>query len=592
MKPLALMLHTTFAADRPRAVGAFAIGAFESVCRVAFAFWVSMFIGGAARGDLDACLWAGASYGASLALVGVSNMLRVKWAIALQEKIAFRLDREMMRVSAGLPEIEHHERPEFLDRMSLIRQDRAELGQGVWALIGLAQSIVALLFAAALMATVSPWLILLLVFAVPAVLANRKIASVTADGGVRSSADLRRAQHLSEVGASPAAGKELRVFGLQGEILRRYASAWTSYDHVRSRAERTAALLSIGGLAVFGLGYCAALMLVVTVSAGESTATRIGLIALAFTVASQINHLVTSAAFNLTALGRSLTGYSRLRWLLHYGREAAAEQAAVPAPDRISHGIVFTDVGFRYPGSTRDVLSGVNLTIPAGTTVAIVGDNGAGKSTLVKLLARFYRPTVGTITIDGTDLSAIDVRQWRERLSAGFQDFAQFEFTAAESVGVGDLPRVGDRAAVHAALERARSTDVLDRLPNGLDTQLGQTAGDGVQLSGGQWQKLALARAVMREQPLLLLLDEPTASLDAEAEHRLFEAQAVAARTAGRLSGAITVLVSHRYSTTRDADLIVVVQQGRVTQCGTHEQLVAAGGLYADLFSLQAQAYR
>jgi ATP-binding cassette, subfamily B, bacterial len=238
------------------------------------------------------------------------------------------------------------------------------------------------------------------------------------------------------------------------------------------------------------------------------------------------------------------------------------------------------------------VLSGVDLTIPAGSTVAFVGDNGAGKTTLVKLLARLYRPTAGRITVDGVDLSMLDVEQWRARLSAGFQDFMRFEFVAGETVGVGDLTRVEDRPAAREALERARSGDVIGQLPSGLDTQLGTTFPDGIQPSGGQWQKLALGRAMMRSEPLVLLLDEPTASLDADAEHRLFEAQSAAAKALGARTGAITVLVSHRFSTTRTADLILVVQDGRVTQYGSHDQLIAAGGLYAELYSLQAEAYR
>jgi ATP-binding cassette subfamily B protein len=238
------------------------------------------------------------------------------------------------------------------------------------------------------------------------------------------------------------------------------------------------------------------------------------------------------------------------------------------------------------------VLEDVDLRLPAGGTVAIVGDNGAGKSTLVKLIARFYEPTEGRVSVDGVDLRELDVEAWRARLSAGFQDFARFELAAREVVGVGDLPRAADAPAVEAALARAGATQVVADLPAGLDTPLGPSFEDGHDLSGGQWQKLALGRAFMRESPLVLLLDEPTASLDAEAEHELFDRYAAGARRAAAATGAITVLVSHRFSTVRTADTIVVLSGGRVTETGSHAQLMARGGEYAALYELQASGYR
>jgi ATP-binding cassette subfamily B protein len=248
-------------------------------------------------------------------------------------------------------------------------------------------------------------------------------------------------------------------------------------------------------------------------------------------------------------------------------------------------------VDFRYPGTDRIVLAGVNLHLPAGSTVAIVGENGAGKSTLVKLLCRFYEPTSGTITADGSDLTRIPLGQWRERIAAGFQDFARFEFVARQTVGVGDLPFVDEQPAVEAALDRAHAGDVVGRLEQGLSTQLGKSYTEGTELSGGQWQKLALGRAMMREMPLLLVLDEPTSALDAEAEHALFERYAEGARRVGEATGGITVLVSHRFSTVRMADLILVVADGRIVEAGPHPQLMRNRGLYSELYDLQASAY-
>jgi ATP-binding cassette subfamily B protein len=268
--------------------------------------------------------------------------------------------------------------------------------------------------------------------------------------------------------------------------------------------------------------------------------------------------------------------------------------ADAAVPDRLDDGIRFENVSFRYPGTTADVLTGVDLFFPAGSTVAVVGENGAGKTTIVKLLCRFYEPTGGRITVDGEDLRRVPIGEWRARLSGAFQDHARLEFLARETVGVGHLPVVDDDDAVHAAIDRAGAAAVLRSLPTGLATQLGTRFEDGVELSGGQWQQLALGRGMMRTPaaPLLLVLDEPTAALDPGTEHRLFERYAAAARSASAHSGAITVLVSHRFSTVRMADLIVVVAGGRALEAGSHDDLMAADGLYAELYGLQARAYR
>jgi ATP-binding cassette subfamily B protein len=241
------------------------------------------------------------------------------------------------------------------------------------------------------------------------------------------------------------------------------------------------------------------------------------------------------------------------------------------------------------------VLDDVSVTLPAGAVVAIVGENGAGKTTLVKLLAKMYEPTTGSILVDDTPLARMPAAEWRERLAGAFQDFFRFEFRAGHTVGLGDVPRLDDEPAVVAAVDRAGAADVVARLAAGLDTQLGPTWPSGVELSFGQWQKLALARGFMRDEPLLLVLDEPTAALDAETEHALFERYAAAAHgtcLGESGSGRITILVSHRFSTVRMADLIVVLDGARLVEVGTHDELMAKKGQYSELYSIQAAAYR
>jgi ATP-binding cassette subfamily B protein len=282
----------------------------------------------------------------------------------------------------------------------------------------------------------------------------------------------------------------------------------------------------------------------------------------------------------------------RLAWLEDYAASQLmnADQAV---PDRLTKGLRFDHVSFRYPGTERFVLDDVDLVLPAGRVIAIVGENGAGKSTLVKLIARMYEPTSGHITADGVDIARMPVPGWRARLAGAFQDFFRYELRAITSVGVGDVARHDDAAAVGRAVDSAGATEMVDHLPRGLETQLGAGWHEGSEVSFGQWQKLALARGFMRDDPLVQVLDEPTAALDAETEHELFEGFASAARGGeARDDGRITIFVSHRFSTVRMADVIVVLDGARVVEMGSHDELMATNGQYAELYTIQAGAYR
>jgi len=287
-----------------------------------------------------------------------------------------------------------------------------------------------------------------------------------------------------------------------------------------------------------------------------------------------------------------MDGSRRLAWLEDYAASTAAS-SDLPVPTALERGVRLDHVSFAYPGTSRVVLDDVSFVLPAGVVVAIVGENGAGKTTLVKLLAKMYEPSQGAIFLDDTPFARVPAGEWRTRLAGAFQDFFRFEFSAANTVGLGDVARLEDRSAVSAALDRAGAGDIVARLASGLDTQLGATWPSGVDLSFGQWQKLALARGFMREQPLLVILDEPTAALDAETEHALFERYAAAARGDGpKQDGRITILVSHRFSTVRMADLIVVLDGARLAEIGTHDQLMANRGQYSELYGIQAASYR
>ena len=510
--------------------------------------------------------------------------------VELADLHMLQVTQEVGELTQGAPGLEHHERPDYADRLELVRNEGNPLHQAIRIGMNAVSLGVQFVITVFLLATLQPVLLLLLLFAIPPLIADRW--SFRREDAVKlAEADrIRLATHLFDLSVRQDAAKEIRIFGLQDELAGRLSD-------IRRRVRRSFFRVELQGVAavalaqlVFAVGFVAGLLVVVrgAVEGRQS----VGDVVLVITLATQTNNLVFQLIWLAQWLQRSARAMTRLAWLRGLVGDLYPPRAAdEPVPARLELGISFDNVGFRYPGTEADVLREVDLELPAGSTLAFVGENGAGKTTLVKLLCGFYSPTSGRITVDGVDLERLSLEDWRERIAAGFQDFVRFELVARESVGVGDLPAITDLAAVGGALDRADARDLVDRLPSGLETQLGRSYTNGAELSGGQWQKVALARAMMRAEPLLLILDEPTASLDAHAEHVLFERYAESARSVAQATGGVAVFVSHRFSTVRMADRIVVVDGGRIVELGSHDELVALGGIYAELFAIQAAAY-
>jgi ATP-binding cassette subfamily B protein len=448
-----------------------------------------------------------------------------------------------------------------------------------------------LLITVAILVSVHPTLVVLPLLGIPSLVAGVRAQRLRQRTREETVEDQRLSDHLFGLGTTSGPGKEVRIFGLAGEIADRHGSVRRSIQLMERRAEMRALVGTVLGWLAFAVGYAGAVVLV-SVLAVDGQAT-VGDVILVISLAGQIQFQLDGAVQLMGDFIRNLRTADHYLWLRNHA-DRAVERRRSPAspPEILAEGIRFEDVSFRYPGTDVDVLQHVDLTIPAGSAVAIVGVNGAGKTTLAKLLAGFYEPTRGRIKVDGIDLRDLDLDAWRAGMSACFQDFVHFEFLARESTGLGDLPRIDDERTVSQALERAKAADVVEMLPDGLGTLLGKGYDDGVELSTGQWQKVALGRAMMREDPLLLILDEPTASLDAYTEHALFERYAAASERAGRDIGAITVLISHRFSTVRMADRVVVIEDGRIVQSGTHAELEGQHGAYRELYELQSRAYR
>ncbi len=538
-----------------------------------------LILGAAALAGLYAVTWA-------LGMLGGSAAAR------LSDRTTFYLTARIVEQLNALGGIEHLERPEYRTQLDLLQQNLRLLGNGARQMLVVLQILIRTVGIIVILAVIFPPLGLLPLCAIAPLAAERVSVTLRQRTDERLAGDRRLADELFELASSAGPAKELRVFGIVEPLRERHAALAARVDAGTTKAALLGGLVGAGGWLIFAAGFVAGIAAVV-VRAAHGTAT-VGAVVLAVALIQRAQLQVGQAAASIGQLLTCTRTARRLLWLEQYATEERAssrQRETAGPPAALGSGITLRNVSFGYPPDGEAVLSDVDLHLPAGSAVALVGENGAGKTTLVKLLTGMYRPTSGEVLLDGVPLSEIDLGAWRMRTAAAFQDFVQFELLAQETVGIGDLPRIEDGDALARALHRADATGVVAQLRDGAATPLGRSFAGGQELSGGQWQRLALARGMMRDAPLLLVLDEPTASLDALTEAALFE-RYLAARALASASGAITLLVSHRFSTVRMADLIVVLDRGRVAASGDHASLIREGGLYAELYEMQARAYR
>jgi ATP-binding cassette, subfamily B, bacterial len=565
-------------------VFAFALSQLAALPDALFALWL-MLLG---QGVLESrpILVQGAALGLALSAAATwfLRIISTRVQRRFRDKVTIALEAHVAQLQASVATIAHHERPEFLDRLSMLRDQVFVLDHMYMSLFSTCGWILRLGVTVVLLASIHIGLVLLAAFAIPTVLTSTWRPAIERAARELGAQANRLAQHLFTIATTAPPGKEVRVTGIQNRLVTQRRQTWERGHAAIARARWGSAFWHAVAWALFGMAYVGA---VVFVSLGLKAPP--GQVLLLLAAGARLSSYIAATVGEIGFLrGFWMDGSRRLVWLEDYAASFKAS-ADLHVPDVMRKGIELNHVSFAYPGTSRLVLEDVSLSLPAGSIVAIVGENGAGKTTLVKLLAKMYEPTKGTILVDDQPLSRMPAEAWRSRLAGAFQDFFRFEFLARQTVGLGDVLRMDDERALVGAIARAGAEDVVARLPSGLDTQLGPTWPGGVEVSFGQWQKFALARGFMRERPLLLILDEPTAALDAETEHALFERYAAASREDPMK---ITILVSHRFSTVRMANLIAVLDGAKLVEIGTHDELMAKGGQYSELYSIQAAAYR
>ena len=501
----------------------------------------------------------------------------------LSEKLSTATSVRLMEHAARL-DLEDFEDSEFQDRLERARMQAAGRTGLMSQLLGQAQDLVTIASFAAGLFVYSPWLIVLLAVAlIPAFIGEAHFNAQSYWLNYQRTPQRRELDYVRQVAASAETAKEVKIFGLNRFLIERYLELAVSFFRDNRKIAVRRAMWGSILTAVSTIAYYFAYAYIVWRTLhGEFTIGNLTFLAGSFL---RLRALLEQLLMGFSSVAGQALYLDDLFSFFEIEPEIVSPAKPRPFPNPIREGFTFEDVGFRYPGAERWAVRNLSFHLRAGEVLALVGENGAGKTTLVKLLSRLYDPDEGRILLDGHDLKEYDLLELRRNIGVIFQDFVRFHLTAADNIAVGLIEARADRERIVKAAERSLADEVIAKLPEGYDQMIGKRFKTGIDLSGGEWQKIAIARAYMRDAQVLIL-DEPTAALDARAEFEVFQ------RFKELSAGKTAVLISHRFSSVRMADRIVVLGDGRVEAVGTHEELLAQGGRYAELFELQAAGYR
>jgi ATP-binding cassette subfamily B protein len=485
---------------------------------------------------------------------------------------------------AATLDLEDFEDPDLQDKLDRARRQTMGRMNLMSQLFGQAQDAITVASFAAGLLIYAPWLIVLLAIAlIPAFIGEAHFNAMNYSLNFQWTPERRQLEYIRQMGASVETAKEVKIFNLNRFFITRFRELSAKFFAANRALARRRAIWGTLLAALGTLGYYVAYAYIAwrTVR-GDFTIGDLTFLAGSF---RRLRQLLESLLIGFYQVAGQALYLDDLYSFFRIEPEIRSRPGALPVPRPITRGFVFENVGFRYPDADKWALRGLNFELNDGEVLALVGENGAGKTTLVKLLARLYDPDEGRILLDGRALADYDLEDLRANIGVIFQDFVRYHLTAGENIGVGQVEDMYNRERIRDAAHRAMADEVIDGLPNGYDQLIGRRFKTGVDLSGGQWQKIAIARAYMRDAQVMIL-DEPTAALDARAEYEVFK------RFKELSEGRTAVLISHRFSSVRMADRILVLAEGRLEASGTHAQLLAQGGRYAELFELQAAGYR
>jgi ATP-binding cassette, subfamily B, bacterial len=501
----------------------------------------------------------------------------------LADKYSRHVSVQVMAHAAEL-DLLAYENPVFYDRLERARVQATDRLAMIQALGRLVQQVVTTLSLSIYIVSFSPWLMLLLVAGlIPAFVGESHFAFLGYAKNFRQTPVRRQLDYLRLLGGSKEAAKELKLFGLRNFLTERFARLYDGIYRENVDLFRRKLIAGVFLSAVGTVGYYSAYVFIIwrTLAGVLSIGAMAALTGAILQVSGNIQQLFST----LSGIADQALFLTDLLAFFEMQPTIRSKPNALPAPRPMRQGFEFRDVWFSYPGTNRMILQGLNFHLRPGERVALVGQNGRGKTTIVKLITRLYDPSEGQILLDGVDLREYDLEDLYREIGVIFQDFMRYEMTAVENIAVGRIEEIGNRELLQRAAFKSLAHEIVAKLPGNYDQMLGRRFESGVDLSGGEWQKLALARAYLRDAQLLIL-DEPTASLDVRSEFEVFR------RFAELTAGKTALFISHRFSTVRMADRIVVLDEGRITEQGSHEELAHLGGRYAEMFEMQAASYR